>query len=229
MLKIKHDKSYLYLYEDFNCMFGFEEVKKICFEGSFKEEKYIKEILDYLENNYKMYQYKKDNGVKFGEEDLFYWSNGESLYFDITLKGDKKTLVNEILEFMNRNYLNSDIYIRLQYTRDIDWDLVHEYLKNDMNNLNHDEMGVLYDIYHNHFDYRQNFTEEEVKIINDFTNDFIKQFNNEKILLSNGIKGTVKYIENLNKYGLFKPRVRNKFIPLSLTNLKELKVIKNFK
>lgn len=229
MLKVKHDKSYLYLYDDLNSIFSFEEVKKVCFEGKHTEEKYIKEILDYLENNYKMYQYKKDNGVKFGEEDLFYWSNGCPSYFDVTLQGDNKRLLNEILEFMNSNYSNSDIHVRLQYTRSINWDLVHEYLKNDLNDLNHNEIGILYDLYNNHSKYRDNFTEVEIKRLNDITNNFIEQYDHKKILLSNGIKGTVKYICYLNKYGLFKPRVKNKFIPLSFTNLQGLEVIKNFK
>lgn len=236
-MKIKHDRSYLCLYDDIKSVFTFECVGKICVEGynNNKEnhEKYIKDILDYLESNYKMYQYKKDNGIKYGEEDLFYWGNGESLYFDVTLKDDNKKivnerLVNEILRFLNDNYSNSNLYIRLQYTLKINWNFVHEYIakNNDVNDYN---IGVLYDFYHNHYDYRNYFTSDEVEKINNLTNAFIGQYNNKKVLLKNGTKGTIKYISSLNKYGLFKPRVKNKFVPISSVDLQELEIIKSFK
>lgn len=229
-MKIKHNRSYLYLYEHLKSIFSFEQVDKICFEGKSndKDRDDIKNILEYLNNNYKMYQYK-NNSIRFGEEDLFYWSNGTGLYFDITLKNDNNRISNEILKFLNDNYSDSNIYVSFQYNLSINWDLVHSYLRNDNNYMNYYDIGILYNIYHNQYDYRKYFTNIEVEKINSATNTFMSQFNNKKVLLKNGIKGTIRYIDTMDRYGLFKPKSRNKCILLSLIDVQGLEIIKNFK
>jgi hypothetical protein len=114
-MKIKNDESCLALYDDMKRI-GFTDrsVNKLCFQAfvtaNREGETAIKQIKDYLESHYKMYQYIKNNGVKYGEHELFYWSNDNDLYFTVNLNDEKfsvqynNRIVNEILKYIQKNY-----------------------------------------------------------------------------------------------------------------------------
>lgn len=225
-MKIKHNKMYLSLWEDWKkAGFTNETITKICIEG---ECETVKQIADYLENNYKMYQYVKNNGIKYGEEDLFFWTNcGETLtYFDITVKANTlvqhNEIVNSIIQYLEANYSNTQLYVDLQYHNLKDWNLINEYLSKDfdIDNLDVDKLRPLYGyLYSGH----QLTKENESKLIQ-LSEDYLKQFENKKVILNDNIRGTIKRITE-DSFGLFKPRATRTYYPIDLSKIKSLVLI----
>lgn len=231
-MQIKHDLSYLpeskVLLE---AGFAHDVVKKICFQGHFKlnEGKFIKQIADHLEENYKMYQYVKDNGVKFKEEDLFFWTNDtreELLYFDVNVRADTlekhNEIVQEIVKYIEDNYSNTEMYVRLQYSRRENWDAINEFLKQDfdLNNLPIEKLQPLY----REIQYSNGFTKESVMKLRELSNSFLDQFTDKKVLLNGGeLKGTIRKLGD--HFGLFKPRARKTYYHINLGVIKSLTLI----
>ena len=74
-MEFKKDYSYLYLTKnEYTEPFINEVVKSIRFYGTDKFEEEYSEIKEWLEENFIMYQYK-NNGIEYGEHELFYWSD----------------------------------------------------------------------------------------------------------------------------------------------------------
>lgn len=229
-MEIKHDKSYLHLYEDWKkAGFTNEVVGKICIQGNYQYEEYeiVKKIADYLESNYKMYQYIKNNGVKFGEEDLFFWTNERErmLYFDLTIKADTldkhNFIVHSIVQYLEQNYSESQLYIRLQYTERKNWKSINKFLGNefDIVNLPIDKLRPLYG-----YIYSSNqFTKENIDKLHRLSEEYIGQFEGKKVCWNNDIKGTIKKIGDT--YGLFKPRATRTYYPLDLSKINSLVLI----
>lgn len=232
-MEIKHDKSYL---SENNVMvdagFANDVVGKICFQGNFKlgEHALIKQIADYLENNFRMYQYIKDNGVKFKTEDLFFWTNDSRdklLYFDVNVKADTLVRHNEIVDtitkYIENNYSNSEMYVRLQYTKRMDWNKINEFLKQDFN-INNLPIELLQPL-HNESKYCGNgFTEESINKLISLSNEYLNQFTDKKVLWNGEIKGTIRKFEE-SRYGLFKPRAKKTYYPIELGNIRSLATI----
>jgi len=229
-MEIKHDQSYL---SENNTLveagLANDMIWKICIQGNLKENEYklIKQIADYLEENFRMYQYKKDNGVKFKTEDLYFWTNEERekmLYFDVSVKADTpekhNQIVNSIVKYLEENYSDSQIYVRLQYKRLVNWNKVNEYLKQDFD-LNKMPVNVL-QLLHNDSNYvGHGLTLESINKLNELSNAYLDQFVDKKVLWNGEIKGTVRKFEE-GRYGLFKPRARKTYFPIELGKIKSL-------
>lgn len=236
MLEIKHDKSYLTGREGLKGM-GFTDVTvfKICFQGMYSDDSsiVIQEIRDYLELKYKMYQYKKDNGIKYGEEELFYWHNGDTRYndfkryFDVTLKDNNsiehnERISKEIEQYVKDNYPNANLYVRFQYTDRIDWDKVNDYIENfelDLENIPFEELHAVTSYM---FCCGSHYNEKSMEKLTDIENQLMKFYEGKKVIY-NGIKGTLKHLGN-NNYGVFKPRATRTYYPIELKTIKELKI-----
>lgn len=203
-------------------------VTKISFEGSFQanEQLIMKSIADYLEENYKMYQYKKDNGVKFGEHDLFFWTNRDDLlYFDVNINAETlekhNQIVNSIVNYIENNYSNTQINVTLNYTVRNDWNRINDYLKQDfgVNNL---PIEVLQEL-HRGINYAGwDFTKESVQKLNELSNLYLDQFVDKRVFW-NGMKGTIKNFDE-NRYGFFKLRARKNYYTISLGNSDSLEI-----
>ena len=62
---------------------------KVCVRRGWGKD--ITPLMDEIENHFRVYQYRKDNGVRFTTEDLFYWTSADEPradglhYFDLSL------------------------------------------------------------------------------------------------------------------------------------------------
>jgi hypothetical protein len=174
-----------------------------------------------------MYQYKKDNGIKYGQEELFYWSDGSERYFDVTLKDDNSSLHNEqiakdIEQYVKDNYSDKNLHVRYQYTDRINWSSVNDYIKNfelDLNNIPFDELKAVSAYI---YSYGKNYAEGNKEKLWDIEEKIFNHFNNKKVVY-NGITGTLKQLKN-ESYGVFKPRATKTYYPISLSKIKEFKI-----
>ena len=84
-----------------------EQPFKICVHKAHGKD--LKPLMDKIEANFRVYQYKLDNGVEYQTEDLFFWTNtlesdfrngGELKYFDLNL--NSKQPVEKRREILDR-------------------------------------------------------------------------------------------------------------------------------
>lgn len=225
-MEMKHDKSYLYLYKRMvDTGFTDEVVGKICVQGGVNEQENITELLDILENNFRMYQYKKDNGVKYGTEDLFYWGDRER-YFDVTVKANDlknhNKIVADVLNIIENNFKNSDFYVRLQYDNRIDYEKINEYLKQDfdISNFQISTLGAFYEnIPSNHGRYTKESTQKLYKL----SNDFLDQYVDKKVIVNQTLKGTIHKLDDI--FALFKPRATKTYYPLNIGVIQSIELV----
>lgn len=226
MYNVNHDKSYLNLYARIRDVdFTDVVIGKICVQGAIGEEQQITALLEDLESTFKMYQYKKENGIKYGAEDLFYWGDRER-YFDVTVQSDIKErhelVASEVLELINVKYANTNFYVRVQYHNMINWQKLDEFMKQDFNmdNLPINVIGAFYGAiqYGN-----GKCSKESANKIYDLSSRFISQYVGKKVLVNGEIKGTVKKLADC--YGLFKPRATRTYYPLDLGIVRSIQVL----
>lgn len=114
-VKIEHDYSYIRTPQRLKDLKICEDViDKIAVNT--KDEEAAIEFLDYIEGKYKLYQYKKDNGVRFGEHELFFRGGESYRYFTLNINHnfiDSATIIKELQS--HPIFANEDTYIRFQY------------------------------------------------------------------------------------------------------------------
>ena len=244
-MEIKYDESLLYLYNDmYKAGFTTKIIDKIMFHGFKGDEEIIKEFADYLEEHYKMYQYKKGDGVKFHEEELFYWHNTQydnGLYFDVNIQpnyGFERAIQigNEIVEYLKscNKQMNGTIVIR--WMEEPNWYKANDYMNNefDPNNIDLDKIRPLYS---NLLSGNTLTLANKDKLIA-ANNRYLKSIDGKKvscILISdsvfgsfaNKIDGKIKSLYGMDKgsYGLFKPRATKTYYPIDIGKIKSLEVI----
>lgn len=238
-MEIKHDESYLYLYEDMHkAGFTTRAVNKLCFQGygmDFENSKQaIQNVKDHLESNYKMYQYKKDNGVNFGKHELFYWcGDNDDLYFTASLNDEmpidrNKEIVSEILTYIENNYTDIQGFVNIQYEELTDWNAVNNYVINTDFDINSLPFEVLRAIKYHSNNKGNTLTLEARDKLSKIEMQLLKELENKKViytfimsgLLGNSIqeiKGTVKAVGN--KFGIFKPRQTKTYYPFDMTSV----------
>jgi hypothetical protein len=208
-----------------------ETIQKISFES--KNTVLIQILKDYLETNYKMYQYKKDNGVKYGKEDLFYWCNYKDdmhkRYFDVTLNDNNpieynQNIVRKIEDYLMINYSNENLHVRYQYYDRINWDkiniIVKEYrLVLSDTSFNFKLLAVIW--YHGRAVGGKLNKDNIDKLIN--IERQIQQYFKDKKIIFNGIKGTVKEISE-GRFGVFKSHARRTYYSFELEKIEEIKI-----
>ncbi len=243
-MEIKHNESYCYLYEDMKSE-GFTDraVNKLGFQGYATDlensKQAIQKIKDYLEEHYKMYQYKKDNGVTFKECELFYWSNDSDLYFTVNLSDyytneHNNEIVSEILNYIENNYSNIQGYVNIQYEERTDWNKVNDYILNTQFDVKNLPFKTLRAIEYNTYCKGDTISMEARDKLIEIKNSFLSSVENHKIectFIMTGIfgqskqviKGTVKKVNN--NYGIFKPRATKTYYPFDMTMIEDVKVI----
>lgn len=233
-MEIKHDKSYLNLWEDQkNAGFTVEVVDKIKFDADIRDNRCIEafqEIKDYLENNYKMYQYKKGNGLKHGEHELFYWASWQTpeRYWTIDLNENlsfkKRTeLLEQIIKYLEDNFSDINGNVCLQYKNCMDWDLVNKYISQlevDYNNLPYNKLRAIFYFQFNDWKY---LTKENANKLIDIEQHLFISLEGKKVIF-NDIKGTLKKVDNYGTYGVFKPRAKRSYYKIGFSNINSLEV-----
>ncbi len=234
-MEIIHDKYYLNLWaEQREAGFTQEIANKIVFDADIRDARSIETfqtIKDYLEENYIMYQYKKDNRVKYGEHELFYWASWENperywtIDFNENLSFDKRIeLLNQIIKYLENNFTSVGGSVRLQYKNCMDWNLANDFISNldiDINNIPYAKIKALY-CFQFTGDWR-NLTTENVNKLMSLEQELLKSLEGKKVIL-NGIKGTLKKIDDCGTYGVFKPRATRQYYKIGLKYIDTLEV-----
>lgn len=233
-MEIKDNKSYLNLWiEQKEAGFTREIVSKIVFQADLRDNKCIEvfqNIKDWLESNYKMYQYK-DNGIKYGDHELFYWASWETPESHFTIDLNEKLsfdyrikLIEQIVKYLKDNYSEINGFIKLQYQNCMDWNLVNKYisiLEIDYNNIPYDKLrSISYFQFTGDWKY---LTGENIYKLNNIQQELFKTLENKKVIY-NGITGTLKKIDDYGTYGVFKPRATRTYFSIDLGKIKELKI-----
>lgn len=225
-MEIIDDKSYLYLNKRMvNTGFTDEVVGKICVQGGCDEQQAIDRLLDILENRFRMYQYKKNNGVLFDTEDLFYWGDRKR-YFDVTVKANTlerhNKIVAEVLDIINCDFKNTQFYVRLQYDNRTDWDRINEYMQQDFD-IDNLPLSILSAFYKDmQYDDRK-YSMEATEKLHELSNLFLSKFIDKKVIVNGNIKGYVHKLSDT--YALFKPRATKTYYPLNLGVIQSIKMI----
>lgn len=225
MINIKENKSYLRkskLKDN-----GLEE-EKITRLDIKSDKDTLKKIADLLESKFKMYQYKENNGINFNEEEIFYYSNigwnGKDYpdFIKLTLKWDNiknNNIVNEILNIVKENCLNSVINIDLVYTNTLNKEKIKDYIDNFEINKNNiiENKYILSAIDQNVFSYHKlNGLKIEDKL-KEIENFIVNELLDNKVIF-NGMKGRIKKVGD-DKYGFFKLKARVNYYCFGLENL----------
>jgi len=235
MFQIRHDKSCLHSKQEFlEKGFQFDAIEKLCFQGVKKHKKQsnkaLFDILDWLESNYRMYQYKKDNGVKFGEHELFYWSNGDSSYFSIDINHNivksVDDVVKDILAYAQSKLKDIDGYIRLQYGTIIDWDRINAYImETDFDEGNIPLNALSYFSAQSQY-VGNRLTAPARNKLNQIEKQVLDPLLNKKIVWVTAtgvtIEGTLRQGRD-GSFRLFKPRATKTYYPIGLKNANQIK------
>jgi hypothetical protein len=233
-MKIIHDRYYLNLWaEQREAGFTQEIANKIVFDADMKDNRSIEAfqtIKDWLEDNFIMYQYKKDNGVKYGEHELFYWVSWQTperywtIDFNENLSFDRQIeLLNQIVKYLEDNFSNVSSTVRLQYKNCMDWNLVNNYVSNlvvDYSSLPYEKLKA---IFHFQFNDWKNLSKDNADKLLNIQQELLQSLENKKVVY-NGIKGTLKKIDNYGTYGVFKPRATRQYLKIGLGYIDSLEI-----
>ncbi|HCF37831.1 MAG TPA: hypothetical protein DER56_01955 [Thermosipho africanus] len=171
------------------------------------------------------------NGVKYGEHELFYWASWETpeahwtIDFNEDIPFEKRIeLMQQIVWHIENKYQNISGFINLQYKNCMNWDFVNKYVSNldvDYNNIPFDQMRAIFDFQFTG-EWKYLSKENSSKLIG-IQQTLFKILENKKIVF-NGIKGTLKKIDDNGGYGVFKPRARKTYYKIGLNNIASLEM-----
>lgn len=222
---IKDDKSYLHLWEDVkNAGFTVEKVSRIDF--NYKNDDNIIKILDWLENNFKMYQYKKDNGLRYGDHELHYWSNGTNyiqLSFNTKNSFDSwDILLSRILNHITENYSDTEGEIYLHYQNCIDWEKINDYVMNTNFDINSLPLEKLQIICHQGGLSGSLLSKESKVKLAEIENNFLENLEGKKVVYNN-MKGNIKKFRD--DYVFFKQRATKTYYNIGLAKIRSLDLV----
>lgn len=230
-MKIKHDKGYLNLWKDMkDAGFTNERISRLDFDGM--EEEKAKELLDWLEENFIVYQYKNRTREQYKKHELFFWSNGSLDYFRISFNDENgyanwDKWLDKILNHITENHPDTKGLLSLHYQNCINWDKVNNYIQNtnfDINNLPLDKLRII----------TKNggskgrtvvgslLSDESKEILYQLEKELLKSLVDKKVFY-NGVKGTIRKIDD-NMYGFFKLRARKNYYWIRLENIRSLEI-----
>ena len=227
---IKEDKYYLNLWEDIKDI-GFTIEKVNRFDFSKMDDKKAIEFLNWLEDNFIMYQYKNKDRNQYKNHELFFWSNESADYFRINLNNKISferwdVITEQILNYIKNNYTDVAGELRLHYQNCIDYNKVDNYILNtnfDISNLPFNELRII----------TKNCGSKGRTVDNDLLSDeskdklyqleqeLLKSLVNKKVIY-NDMKGTIKPIADC--YGFFKQRATKTYYNVMFERITELKL-----
>lgn len=237
---IKHDYSYIRTPQRLKDLKICEDViDKIAIDTN--DEKTAIEFLDYIEGKYKLYQYKKDNGVRFGGHELFFWRGGNYKHFTLNINHnliDKEKILDDLQS--HHIISNSDVYIRFQYATipiesSIDkWLKQVEVSRDGIKLFDWEAFQYVYGLayYSNGYCISRDMKDKIFNIEQELF-EFIEGKRIDAILTYESVFGNsnqnmigkiIKINDNIG-YGFFKGKAVKKYYPISPVNIKSLCVV----
>lgn len=212
--KEKYDRSYINL-GVFHLRFLFKADNNVNSNAT--------RILDWMEENFKMYQYKKNNGVKYGEHELFFWCNcGDFSYFTIgfiykSLEKCEK-YVNKILMYLIEECEDIEGDVVIQYTDCVNYEKLSKYIVEefDFNNINYKALSLI-----KYYEDEKKLTSEAIEKLHSINNQFISKILKKQVII-NGIKGSFKEVPG--GYGFFECRKRKYYRDINITDIYSFKL-----
>lgn len=238
--KIKHDYSYIRTPQRLKDLKICEDViDKIAVDT--KDEKAAIEFLDYVEGKYKFHQYKKDNGVRFRDHELFFWKGESYRYFTININHnliDSAKITDDLQT--HPIFDNEDTYIRFQYTTIPIIPSIDKWLKQikispkNINLFDWEAFRYIYGLayYSGGYclpqDMKDTIFNIEQKLF-----EFMECKNINITLIYEGVfgnsnqdmRGRIEKINDNTGYGFFKGKAVKKYYPISSVNIKSLSVV----
>jgi len=130
-------------------------------------------------------------------------------------------MLEQIINYITEQYSNISGFISLQYKNCMDWELTNNYFENlevDFNNLPYGKLRAIF--YLQCSGDWEHLTKENVDKLYNIQFELLESLEGKKVIY-NGIKGTVKRVNN-EGYGVFKPRATRTYYPLELRTVREL-------
>ena len=212
---------------------AFDAAHKLRFQARPGFERSIFEIKEWLEANFKMYQYKKDNGVKYGEHELFYWHrDGDDRYFTVDIKYKDiradRNAASEILCYIATAHKNVDGYVVLQFKTIPSWADINRFIMDmDISDTEKLPLNAIAVIANESYYTGDTLTLDSRAKLSKLETDLLGAMRDKKVRFSDSvgrpIMGTLRQLSN-GGFALFKPRATKTFYPMSLRNIANLHV-----
>ncbi len=220
-MNITESRQYLYLYRDLtNCGFTDAVVVKLLFSNQNTDQ--CLDLLNHLENCFKLYQYKKDNGIKYGQHELFFWCNGNYNYFTIDLNADSlenhMKLFDRVINLLTTKYNSYNFDVVLQYGQRTNFQRIHEFMQQDfdINNLPLNKLSsIVKDVQRHVSDY----VSEDILKASNLLSSYINQFVDKKVIVNDVLKGNL--VRQNDEFRLFKPRATRTYYPITCDMIKQ--------
>ena len=225
-MNIEYDYSYLNIEKDFaDVGFADETVEIIRVQAKMGEEEEVNWFLDMLERRFKMYQYIKDNGVKFGEEELFYWCGESKLYFTLTVKAETleqhEKIVDDVLDIVRNDFGQTNFELSMQMGNRKDWSKINGYLEqiSEWKTISPNIISMFY----NDMKYcGTKYSKESVEKLYALSDEYLEIFVDKKVKWNDWL-GTVRKLST--GYAFFKTRAKRTYYQLNLGNVESLKCV----
>lgn len=235
MFKISEHKDYLTANTSLKDLgLEYDTIGKLCIQGRKGFESAILEIKQWLEAHYRMYQYKKGNGVKYGEHELFYWHNcNDSLYFTVDIEhsnvDDAKRIADEIVAYITAEHHTADGYVSLQYESVLRWGAINQFVM-EMDTSDKDvlPLNALARIARKGYLTGHTLTLESRDKLHELELELLGAMCGKKVCIDTGgmgqpVKGTLHQLAG-GQFAVFKPRATRTYYPVSLGNIANLKI-----
>lgn len=187
-------------------------------------------IMELLEENFKVYQYKnKDN---YEERELFFWTNSSITnnfrYFTIGFKekaiSKNYNMIDKLLMLLIDNLSMLDFEVYIQYTNELSKEKIKNYLNTCVFDINKMDFKLLGIIESEGIYYGKHILDNEEKVKLNELSKFVKEKLTGKRFKFNGIDGKLKMI-NDKECGFFKLRARNKYYIFELRNIRSIELL----
>ncbi|MDR1132103.1 MAG: hypothetical protein LBL15_06775, partial [Oscillospiraceae bacterium] len=228
MLEIKEDKSFLSTDASLKSLgLEYETVGKLCFQVYRGFERSLFVIKEWLEENFRMYQYKKGNGVKYGEHELFYWHrDGDDRYFTVNIthkNASARRITEEVIAYLAAAHSGAEGCVVLQYEDVLDWAAVNRFVTgmdvSDKNGLPLSAIARIAGKSHNTGD---TLTPGSRDKLSKLEAELLGALRDKRVSLSTWrdkrVNGTLRQLDG-GGFALFESRARKTYIPVSLRHI----------
>lgn len=197
------------------------------------DEQSIK-IMDLLEENFKVYQYKNSTNERYKDYDLYFWSNRKITqrfnYFTLNFNNgsirENHKIIDKLLMLLIDNFSEETFTVIIQYTLVFNMNKIESVIENcvfDMSKIDIVSLGIIEKNLYNHhsFDLPVRLKDK----LNELSIYIKKELLNKKIVF-NGMVGKIKLVNN-NEYGFFKHRAKTRYYKFELRNINSFLILNN--
>lgn len=201
---------------------GFDFYEQIIIEGNGSIE-----VMQRLSKEYAIYQY--DDSVKYGEQDLFSWSDGSGRHYQLTVNDEKlneeeiRELESNIVNILEKEFANSEIRAYFKKGYSINPIAVEEFLFNyelDLNNLQLEKFSVIQDA---HVVSAVKISKEARERLEEINEQFLQAMEGKKAIINNSLEGRFRRVSD--QIVFFKKRARKNYYKIRINNLSSLELV----